>query len=159
MGGRSRSSPADSRRTPFRSRPLHKGGTEHPPFPLHSIRERLCQRACRSTPALLWKPCIKRGLVKQATMTTPYGVTLSGMKQQLREVILEDEDYRNRFPDEKAAAACLAPKVNKAIGQVVIGAAEVRAWLRKLVKKLARKDLPLSWTVPTGFPVLHEYRK
>ncbi len=109
--------------------------------------------------AVLWKPCIKRGLVKQATMTTPYGVTLSGMKQQLRGVILEDEDYRNRFPDEKAAAAYLAPKVNKAIGQVVIGAAEVRAWLRKLVKKLARKDRPLSWTVPTGFPVLHEYRK
>lgn len=109
--------------------------------------------------AALWKPCIKRGLVKQATMTTPYGVTVAGMMKQLRGVILEDEDYRGRFPDEKAAAKYLAPKVNNAIGQVVIGAAEIRKWLRKLVKKLAKKDRGLMWVVPTGFPVVHEYRE
>lgn len=109
--------------------------------------------------ALLWKPAIKRALVKQATMTTPYGVTVSGMKGQLRSIILEDPAYRERFPDDKAASSYLAPCVNRAIGQVVVKAAEIRKWLRKIVKKLAKKDRGLSWTVPTGFPVVHEYRE
>lgn len=109
--------------------------------------------------ALLWKPVIKRAIVKQATMTTPYGVTISGMKGQLRSVILEEPAYRIRFPDDKTAATYLAPRVNRAIGQVVVKAAEIRTWLRKIAKKLARKDRGLSWTVPTGFPVVHEYRE
>ncbi len=109
--------------------------------------------------ALLWKPAIKRSIVKQATMTTPYGVTVSGMKAQLRSAILDDPAYRARFPDERAAAAYLAPRVNRAIGQVVVKAAEIRAWLRKIVTKLAEKDRGLSWTVPTGFPVVHDYRE
>ncbi len=109
--------------------------------------------------ALLWQPSIKRALVKQATMTTPYGVTVSGMIGQLKSVILEDADYCARFPDEKAAAKYLAPRVNRAIGQVVVKATAIRKWLRKLVKKLARKNRGLSWVVPTGFPVVHEYRE
>ncbi len=108
--------------------------------------------------AILWKPFIKRSIVKQATMTTPYGVTLSGMKGQIRSMILEDAAYRAQFLDDKAAAAYLAPRVNRAIGQVVVKAAEIRKWLRKLALKLARKDRGLSWIVPTGFPVIHEYR-
>ncbi len=109
--------------------------------------------------ALLWQPVIKRALVKQATMTTPYGVTVSGMKKQVRNVILEDAASRTRFPDEKAASAYLAPLIQRAIGQVMVKAAEIRKWLRELVKKLAGKGRGLSWIVPTGFPVIHEYRE
>ncbi|MCI0659190.1 MAG: DNA-directed RNA polymerase, partial [Acidobacteria bacterium] len=109
--------------------------------------------------AILWQPAIKRALVKQATMTTPYGVTISGMKGQLRSAILEDPAYRARFPDDKAASSYLAPRVNRAIGQVVVKADEIRKWLRKIAKKLAKRDRGLSWTVPTGFPVIHEYRE
>lgn len=109
--------------------------------------------------AILWKSCIKRSLVKQATMTTPYGVTISGMAGQIRSIILESDAYRERFEDEKAAAQYLAPLVNKAIARVAVGATAIRKWLKKVVKKLAKRDRGLSWTVPTGFPVLHEYRE
>jgi DNA-directed RNA polymerase len=109
--------------------------------------------------AILWKPCIKRALVKQATMTTPYGVTVSGMIDQLKGVILEDAEYRARFADETSAASYLATRVNRAIAQVAVKATAIRAWLRKLAKKMAKKDRGLSWVVPTGFPVVHEYRQ
>jgi DNA-directed RNA polymerase len=98
---------------------------------------------------------INRKLVKQATMTTPYGVTEKGLRDQLVAAI--GENWPDRFPDDYEAAAYLANYLDQAISRVVVKGAEIRGWLRGVVELLAGKGLGLSWIVPTGFPVVHHY--
>jgi DNA-directed RNA polymerase, mitochondrial len=49
--------------------------------------------------------------------------------------------------------------MEECIAQVVSKAAEIRAWLHSIVVVLAKHNSGLQWTLPTGFKVIHEYRK
>ena len=104
--------------------------------------------------ARLWLELIDRGLVKQSAMTTPYGVTREGMRDQILEAIRGNGQIR----DADAAATYLAPHLAAAIGEVVVQAAKITDWLRGLVRRLVREGLTFSWSTPTGFLVLHDYR-
>jgi DNA-directed RNA polymerase len=103
-----------------------------------------------------WNGIIDRKLVKAGTMTTPYGVTEDGIRQQLLDAA------RERFPDQfrsrGKAVAFLGPLLMTSIDSVVVKAGELTKWLRDVVLALAGKGLGLHWTVPTGFRVIHCYR-
>jgi len=98
---------------------------------------------------------LSRSLVKRATMTTPYGITMWGVRAQLRSFIREN--FFDKFEDETKAAHYLAKRVVKAIAQVCVKAVEIRKWLQEVVTKFAEKGLGIYWTVPTGFCVPHHY--
>ena len=98
---------------------------------------------------------IDRKLVKRQVMTTPYGATPEGMKQQLIAEIRHRGD-EGRFDNAFAACIWLAPIIYAAIGEVVTAAHEAMGYIQEGAGTLAGKDLPLAWTTPTGFPVVQE---
>jgi len=102
-----------------------------------------------------WLPLCDRTLVKPATMTTPYGVTNQGIRDQLLSALRALGDFTNPW----AAASYLAPILRESIGEVVVKAIEITNWLRALTRTLARKGRGLAWETPAGFPVVHHYRK
>lgn len=101
-----------------------------------------------------WLGIINRNLVKQAAMTTPYGVTRTGVADQIEELILGND----RFQDEEQAAWQLAGHLVAAIGEVVVKAAEIREWMRAVAKLFASQARSISWITPTGFRVVQDYR-
>lgn len=104
-----------------------------------------------------WLGAIDRALVKPSTMTTPYGVTDVGIRGQVHCAILEH--HPNRFDKPREAASFLAPLLKESIGDIVVKAAEITEWLRKLVRVFAKKGRGLSWVAPSGFPVSQERRR
>jgi len=102
-----------------------------------------------------WQGAIDRKLVKQPTMTTPYGITETGIAGQILAVIADWP--AGRFKNPWKAAIYLAPRIQNAIGQVVVKAATISKWLQMIAQILATKGRSgVRWRVPTGFPVVHE---
>jgi DNA-directed RNA polymerase len=103
--------------------------------------------------AELWLPFVDRKLVKQPTMTTPYGARLKAFQQQIRQRLYETEAGAC-FPDPWKAAEYLAPIVRDAIGLVVVQATKISRWLQKVAWRLAKKsNAGIAWTSPVGLPV------
>lgn len=94
-----------------------------------------------------------RDIVKQPVMTLPYGVTISGMRDQVLGKLTE-----RGVSSDFHVATYLASVLWKCIGEVVIAAREAMDWLKEASKVAASADLPVRWTTPAGFPVLQEYR-
>lgn len=103
--------------------------------------------------AISWDGTLTRDLVKQPVMTLPYGVTKSGMRNQIVE-----KCKKLGLDDSRDRASYLGDILWEAIGQVVIAAREAMDWLKDAAKVAAKGDMPVSWTTPAGFPVLQEYR-
>ncbi len=101
----------------------------------------------------LWLPLVDRKLVKQPTMTLPYGAGLKAFRRQIRQR-LHEMSGESIFPDIDDAAEYLAPWVRKAIALVVIKASRISRWLQRTVRWLARyANAGVSWTSPVGIPV------
>ena len=103
---------------------------------------------------------VSRKTVKRVTMTTPYGVTQVGAKNQVLEV-LEELGYPNDNMQRYKAARYLSQQVIRGIGQLVSSASEIMHWLRACARLIAEKPHSdvVSWTTPMGFPVMQPYRK
>jgi DNA-directed RNA polymerase len=112
--------------------------------------------AAKIPEAALWSN-VDRKLVKRATMTTPYGVTLRGIRDQLIR-----ENFAGGYLGESAdlwkSADYLAHVLQSSIATVVVKGIEIMEWLRTITRQLAKSNRPLKWTLPTGFVAVHEYR-
>lgn len=102
---------------------------------------------------------LDRALVKRATMTTPYGVTLRGIRDQLIEHCRALGPSRNPREDTWKRSDYLAHVLQDSIANTIVKSMELMEWLKTIARTLARKDRPLIWRLPTGFIVIHEYRK
>ncbi|CAE6461591.1 unnamed protein product [Rhizoctonia solani] len=128
--------------------------------------------------ALLVKGKITRKVVKQTVMTTVYGVTFIGardqIEKQLRDVvgISREESW--------PVAAYLAKQVLGAIGDLFSGASSIQHWL-SISARLIAKSIPedrmevilnaspreaarermtsVIWTTALGLPIVQPYRK
>jgi DNA-directed RNA polymerase len=107
--------------------------------------------------AWLWDGLVDRVLVKQPTMTAPYGVTHKGLRDQIRAVIRED--YPDRFQGPWSAAEYLIRPLKDALEKTLLKAVEITRWLRECAKLLGKKKQGLTWVVPTGFRVTNLYPK
>lgn len=117
--------------------------------------ERIKQEAEAGNPhAVVWDGRLNRNIVKRPVMTLPYGVTKSGMRNQIVEQMKKDG-----LDDSWEPAQYLADVLWECIGLVVIAAREAMDWLKAAAKVAAKGDMPVSWTTPAGFPVLQEYRE
>ena len=132
---------------------------------------------------------ITRKVVKQTVMTTVYGVTFIGAREQIERQLKEGKG----IPDEEcwSAASYLAKKVIGCIGDLFSGAQDIQTWLnlcaRLIAKSIPPTRVPASlsasvrgprskkppaqnrtkdeqmtavvWTTPLGLPIVQPYRK
>jgi DNA-directed RNA polymerase len=106
--------------------------------------------------AALWVGNVNRKGVKRAVMTTPYGVTKIGMRDQLIEAIKKGDV--KVVGDVFELSNFIAPLLSAAIDETVVAAREAMDWLKVVARTVAANDLPVRWVTPAGFPVLQEYR-
>ena len=107
-----------------------------------------------------WSTRLTRKIVKQPCMTTPYGVTISGIRGQIENWTRRALDEGSCEPfsgDLKEAVASLAPEVDNGIRGTVGAAREVMDWLQAVAKITATAGHAMSWTTPNGFTVNQAY--
>ncbi len=105
---------------------------------------------------------VTRKLTKRSVMTLPYGSTLYSAKNDVREHV---EEMREKTPNaipwspEETQQACnyIAQLIWAAIKQTVIAASSAMDWLHKVAALMVKAGYPLTWTTPTGIPVLQTY--
>ncbi|KAJ7079600.1 DNA/RNA polymerase [Mycena belliarum] len=89
--------------------------------------------------AILLSGKVSRKVVKQTVMTTVYGVTFIGARDQIEKQLKDRKD----IPEEECwlAASYLAKKVLSAIGDLFTGAKHIQTWLN-LCARLISKSIP-----------------
>lgn len=106
-------------------------------------------------PCWAWKGRVDRKTVKRAVMTTPYGVT----KQGIREQFVVDGHTDDLAGSVSVNACYLRDVVYDAIGSVVVAAREYMDWLRTVATIASSSNHKLHWTTPAGFKVKQAYLK
>lgn len=112
--------------------------------------------ASDSTTAAKWLAFgIDRSLTKRPVMTLPYGSTQQSCREYLLQSYIEakNEVFDRAYIIE--AINYLTKIVWQSIGEVVIAARSAMAWLQTLSSILAKKNLPIEFTSPSGF-VVHQ---
>lgn len=99
---------------------------------------------------------ITRAVIKQPVMTSVYGVTMAGAKQQIRnrltEAGLSDDPLFK-------GSLYLANVTLEAIRQTCTSAREIMDWLQESARIIVSETgQTLWWTTPLGFPVVQPYR-
>ncbi|XP_017975629.1 PREDICTED: DNA-directed RNA polymerase 2, chloroplastic/mitochondrial isoform X2 [Theobroma cacao] len=100
---------------------------------------------------------VDRKLVKQTVMTSVYGVTYIGARDQIKRRLKE----RGVITDDKEifGASCYAAKTTlTALGEMFQAARAIMNWLGECAKIIASENQPVRWTTPLGLPVVQPYR-
>ncbi|XP_050227015.1 DNA-directed RNA polymerase 2B, chloroplastic/mitochondrial [Mercurialis annua] len=100
---------------------------------------------------------VDRKLVKQTVMTSVYGVTYIGARDQIKRRLKE----RGLIADDAEifGASCYAAKVTlTALGEMFEAARSIMNWLGECAKIIASENEPVRWTTPIGLPVVQPYR-
>ncbi|XP_022731756.1 DNA-directed RNA polymerase 3, chloroplastic isoform X4 [Durio zibethinus] len=129
---------------------------------VHNIMKRDSNKDPATNPnALLAKLLIDqvdRKLVKQTVMTSVYGVTFVGAREQIERRLEE----KGQITDDRVlfAAACYTAKVTlAALGELFQAARSIMGWLGDCAKVIASENQPVRWKTPLGLPVLQPYHK
>lgn len=101
---------------------------------------------------------VDRKLVKQTVMTSVYGVTYIGARDQILHRL--NERHTKAESSEVFAASCYAAKKTlTALGEMFKDARIIMGWLGDCAKIIASQNKPVTWTTPLGLPVVQPYRK
>ncbi len=110
--------------------------------------------------ARLWleSGLLDRKLMKRPVMTFGYGVTKQGMVDQICEVVVEQGAavLGDDGVSMHTAAWFLVEVIWQALEEIVPSAPMMRDWLAAMARAVG-KTQPISWTAPTGFPVMQMY--
>lgn len=102
---------------------------------------------------------INRKLTKRSVMTLPYGATSFSCKDYVYEYYKEALHDKGKVgpwelgAEQHKACCWLGNKVWQAIKDVLTVAPVAMGLLQNTAKEMARQQLPLNWTTPTGFRV------
>lgn len=105
--------------------------------------------------AKLWLPNMHRGVVKRGVMTTPYGVTDSGIQRQL----LQDGMVPDSEHNAREASAYMRDVILEALGATVVQAKRIMAWLQASAEALGKANRPMDWVNPNGSTLRQAYYK
>lgn len=94
-----------------------------------------------------------RDLLKQPIMTLPYGVTQSGMLDQIKEAC-----EKLRIAASFEAMVRLRDHIWKAIEEKLPGAMEARRYIQGIAQHCLGRSTYMQWLTPSGFPVDNRYR-
>lgn len=103
--------------------------------------------------AIAWAGKITRSTVKRAVMTTPYGVTPEGIRQQL----ITDGYVDDIEGSVNKNAAYLRDCITNAMSNVADKPKAIMAWLQGSAFALGEADIPFMFTAPSGFKVKQAY--
>jgi DNA-directed RNA polymerase len=99
---------------------------------------------------------VDRKLVKQTVMTSVYGVTFVGAREQITNRLSErgwdDPDVIWRVSNYAARTT-----LNK-IQEMFTGAKAHMSWLAQAAKLISAQGKPVEWTSPAGLPIVQPYR-
>lgn len=111
----------------------------------------------------VWIGKVDRKLVKRGVMTTPYGVTSFGLKDQLfDEVRKRNEDPTNKYLDlDDLFTPCkyMGETLGKAIHDANPASTEAMVWFQNVARVFSDVHTPMQWTTPVGWYALQAYRK
>lgn len=100
---------------------------------------------------------VDRKLVKQTVMTSVYGVTYIGARDQIKRRLKERGIYTD--DSQLFGASCYAAKTTlTALGEMFEAARGIMSWLGECAKVIASENQPVRWTTPLGLPVVQPYR-
>lgn len=130
---------------------------------LRRVQELVSDLVSEDEYAREWSTRLSRNIVKQPTMTTPYGVTGRGMVEQIadnaRKLIGKGQMAPFESVEVHDAARWLAPLVEQGIASEVAAATKAMDWLGQVAAKTASANMPVRWETPVGFLAVQEYRK
>lgn len=102
---------------------------------------------------------VHRKTIKQTVMTTVYGVTLIGAKDQIKKQLKDHPDIPN--DDDALIHQCamyLAQTTFRSLGEVFQSAQRIMAWLNECAYLTAADGKPVLWLTPLGLPIIQPYR-
>lgn len=107
---------------------------------------------------------IDRGVVKRTVMTSVYGVTFIGARQQIQEKIedkLESQgiDVFDKNTEIFHACGYLAKVTMETIGDLFSGAKGTMNWLTQCARLITQHGYPVAWISPIGLPAIQPYRQ
>lgn len=109
---------------------------------------------------------VNRKVIKQTVMTSVYGVTSRGAKDQVQARLLErlaNESNSVVTPEVEAeisqAARYVAVCTLKALAEMFSSAKAIMDWLGTCATLVASEGQTMSWVTPLGLPVIQPYRQ
>ncbi|PIN02099.1 Mitochondrial/chloroplast DNA-directed RNA polymerase RPO41 [Handroanthus impetiginosus] len=123
----------------------------------HRVHD-IMKRDSEKDPANDPKALLAKLLIGQTVMTSVYGVTYIGAREQIKRRLQE----RGLINDDRLLfnAACYAAKVTlAALGELFHAARAIMGWLGDCAKIIALENQPVRWTTPLGLPVVQPYFK
>jgi len=105
-----------------------------------------------------WDGKIDRKLVKRGIMTTPYGVTSYGLREQIEEQLEERGTSYLGVPSGEywKYAIYLSDRLAEAIDGVVRSANECKMFFKAVAKVFSDAGIHMSWDTPSGFRVVQK---
>lgn len=106
---------------------------------------------------LIENDIINRKVVKQTVMTSVYGVTLIGAKNQIKKQLNEKKgiDLENIHN----VSLYLAMKVLESIGDLFKEADKIKTWLAKCAFLIGKTNRPVKWLTPLNLPCIQPYKR
>lgn len=108
-------------------------------------------------PDSVWKGKVTRKVVKRNVMTTPYGVSRWGMRDQLHKELPGVVDGLDK--SWKKTSAELVEYIDKAIRIVLSKAKELMDWYQDISTVILGNNQRVTWVTPDGLLVIQDYRK
>lgn len=113
---------------------------------------------------------VNRKVVKQTVMTSVYGVTFIGAREQIRARLQEkfdpavNEDAAKMHVDDLdnavyQASIYLAKTTLGSLGEMFAAADAIKDWLSHASRVAAQHNQPMCWITPLGLPVVQPYRR
>lgn len=138
--------------------------TPAPGTPADELSEYESRRRC----AAFVHGSVVRKTIKQTVMTSVYGVTFIGARDQIRNRLRETFEPRRvelgLTPDELddlvyKSSSYLARTTLDSLGQMFEAADSIKSWLTQAARLVATTNQPMAWVTPLGLPVVQPYRR
>jgi DNA-directed RNA polymerase len=102
---------------------------------------------------------VNRKCCKRPVMVVPYGGKLYSCRGYIEQYIHDRIDAGDECPFEDifGASQYLSLIMWDAISQVVVSARVVMDWLQGIGSSISKKNIPIFWESPSGFPVHQQY--
>jgi DNA-directed RNA polymerase len=100
---------------------------------------------------------VARKTIKQTVMTSVYGVTIVGARDQIKKQLKETSNFD---PDTLFNVSMyLAKKTIESIGDLFKEANQIKEWLTKCALVIAKNGNSVRWKTPLGLPCVQPYKK
>lgn len=104
-----------------------------------------------------WLSLVDRKMVKRPTMTQGYGVTPSGIRQQLKDQIKKrGKEYRDIRSNLLDSVDYLSNIVDGTIKEIMPGVATIKEKLREVAALFVKANKPIRWVTPVGLEVVQQ---